>query len=230
MFLLVQKLIKLRNNKVNDLILAVILSALLEFFRLGSPFIIKIIIDELSNINSVNIQYILLLVGSIFVIDFFISIYRYFTSRLSNYIFFDFQRILSHKLHNKMLSLPLAYHEKENTGNKISKIERGIYKISDVLDIIMYRIVPVVLQAVIAVITLLFIHPYLSLGLLAFMAFFVYVSFLFNKKAKPLREKENDLYEKSSGSLTESLINIFSVQSFASEPFESRKYKKQGDN
>jgi len=30
--------------------------------------------------------------------------------------------------------LSLSYHEKENTGNKITKIERGVSKIVDLLD------------------------------------------------------------------------------------------------
>ena len=126
----------------------------------------------------------------------------------------------------KMVNLHLGFHEKENTGNKISKIERGTGKISDLISAIGWEVGPTIIQ-IFLTLPLLYITNW-KFGLIVtfFMPIFIWMTLFVNKINFPKRIARHDYYEEASGQMIQSIININTVKSFVQEQRECNELEK----
>ena len=118
------------------------LIALFEATRLISPYILKLVIDQLMHFQREKLALILGLIGLMFLASQLDSLIGHFKDRKTFAVLIGLQYYLPVQIHKKLMELSLNYHERENTGNKITKIERGMHKITDLLVNIFWEVAP----------------------------------------------------------------------------------------
>ncbi len=198
----------------------------LEIINLIGPYILKIIIDIITQFDPKNIQKILGLAISMFAADQFSSLTDFWRDK---YIIKTMTQIdlgLSKKIHSKMLYLSLSYHEKENTGNKIVKVRRGIDKINDLWGNFFWEVGPTIFQIIFTTIVLFVVDWRFGFIFLIFVPAFIIITLKVNKTVFPYRKKRYDLEEESSGMMAQSIININTVKSFVQEEREKKEFSR----
>lgn len=214
-------LIKPSHSRVKKIIFSI---AVFELVKLSGPYLLKLIIDHLTSSGLKEIMPLIYLVILMFVSEQVSSLLGYFKDRQIFKILIDIEYYLPILAGKKLLGLSLSYHEKENTGNKISKIERGIQKISELVGNISFEVAPTFLQLIVTVIVLFIVNIWIGLSFLFFAPLAVFMTYRANKILYPLRKKRHIDYEISVGKITQSIININTVKSFAQEEREMKEY------
>jgi ABC-type multidrug transport system fused ATPase/permease subunit len=199
---------------------------LVEILHLIGPYILKIIIDLILEFKAEDIQIISLWIVGMFVANQIASFFGYVKDRKSLEIVADTDYYLANDAQNKMVCLDLAYHEKENTGNKIVKIDRGIDRIRELLLSLFWEIIPTFFQIIFTTIVLFWVSVWFGVTILFFVPIFVWITLKVNKKVHPQRIKIYKKGEEASGLMTQSIININTVKSFVQEKLEVEKFRK----
>lgn len=202
----------------------VCLTVVFEFSRLAGPYILKLIIDLITNFKVGNINDILFLGVALFASGELVSLISYFLDKKIASVLIDIEEYLPVNALKKMLFLSLNYHEKENTGNKISKVDRGVDKVIDLFSSFFWDVVPTVIQTILTTVILFFVDYRFGLMFLFFVPIFVTLGLKANKTVYPYRKKRQDSYEESSGKMTQAIININTVKSFVQEKREQKEY------
>lgn len=120
----------------------------------------------------------------------------------------------------KLLALSLGYHEQENTGKKMAKINKGCERLVNILCDLFWGFLPAFFYLSVNCVFILFIDW--RLGMLFFvpivpiMAFTVYAQHRFI----PTWEKWEKAKEIASGVFCQSLINVSTVQGYVQEQKE----------
>lgn len=184
------------------------------------PYILKLVIDSFSAFQENNLSHLLLLIVLFFSSELFSFVATYFSDRRIFTLLVDVEYLLNIKAQKKLVFLNLAYHEKENTGAKIIKVERGVDKIGSFLASILWDFVPTILQFVFTLVALFYTDWRIALSFLFFAPLFVIATFLANHHIYPTRKKIYAGYEEASGKMLQSIININAVQSFVQEDRE----------
>jgi len=135
------KLIVPSRRQIKNLFVLILF---LEALRLIGPYIFKIIVDRVVDFKIEEINIILFLIALMFAFNQIVSLIDYLIDKKLFKVISDIIAYLSNNAHKKMVFLGLEYHEKENTGNKIIKIRRGIDKIENLLGNFFWEVAPTV--------------------------------------------------------------------------------------
>ncbi|OGF26718.1 hypothetical protein A2242_02000 [Candidatus Falkowbacteria bacterium RIFOXYA2_FULL_47_9] len=198
---------------------------LFECINLVGPYFLKLIIDGLVSFDVEKVQTLLLLIVGMFISEQIGSLVSYIRDRLIFNTLIEIEYYLPVRAQQKLVSLSLSYHERENTGNKITKIQRGVDKIDDLLANLSWEVVPTLIQLVATFVILLVVDWRFGVSFLLFAPLFILVTYRVNKKLYPIRKQRYKDYEDASGKLGQSIININTVQSFVQEKRETREYE-----
>jgi len=201
-----------------------VLTAVFELARLLGPYILKIIIDKLVNFKPEDLIVILYLIILMFFSEEINSLLHYFKDRIIFRLVTDVEYYLPVNAQKKLVFLNLDYHESENTGNKIIKIERGVQKIIDLLVNMSWEVIPTLTQLLVTLIVLFIVDWRFGLSFLFFAPLFVFITYKVNKDLQPTRRIRHKNYEIASGKMVQSIININTVKSFVQEKREVKEY------
>lgn len=215
------KIISPSHGQIKTLLILIVAFRLMQ---LATPYILKLIIDILSNFNSEKILTLLLLIALLFLSEQTASLISYFKDRKTFRILVEAEYYLPLRVQEKLVNLSLDYHEKENTGNKITKIERGILKIVDLLGNLAFEVLPTIVQLTVTLIALLILDWRIGLSFAFFSPLFIIITYKVNKDLYPIRKERYRQHEESSGKMGQSIININTVKSFSQEEREAREY------
>lgn len=214
------------HRKIKFILVVIVIGS---FVELISPYILKLLIDGLVDFSTEQVRHVFELVAILFAVDIFTSLYNLFIKHKATEVLLTVENYASTELSKKLIHLPLGYHEQEDTGNKVSKVERTVEKLGGLLFDIFWRIFPICMQTIVTVIILFKINVYIGLSFTLMIPFYVWLTVWMNKKLLPMRHELNDDYEQASGYFAQSLINIFTVQSLGQEKKEVKRYKKIRD-
>lgn len=195
----------------------IMMAAVLDIVK---PYLVKLVIDRLTDFKPEDILILMIFVGGYFLSDQARSLIQYFIDTKLFKLLTDLEYYLGMAAQSKLIYLPLGYHEKENTGNKVTKINRGVDKISTLVGNMGWEMVPTMVQLVFSLVVLFWSDWRLGLSLLFFSCFHIYLTYRINKKMYPVRKEIYKNYEEASGKMTQSIININAVQSFSQEENE----------
>lgn len=190
-------------------------------FFLG-PYIFKKIVDVITVFSIERLGELFWLVLAMFFASQFTSIVLYYTDKKIFNIIAEAERYLPVFAQQKMVSLSLSYHERENTGNKISKIQRGTDKVIGLLSDMCWQVGPTLIQILLTAIVLFFFDWRFGLIFIFFVPLFIILTLRLNQKVSPARKIRHDKYEESNGQMTQSIININTVKSFVQENRETK--------
>lgn len=211
------KLLKPSHGQIISLL---ILIFFLELARLAGPYILKLIIDLVTHFSTSEVPQLLLLIAAMFVANQTTSFMGFWEDKKIFKLLVDAEIYLHSDAFRKMVSLSLGYHEKENTGNKIIKIQRGINKIDDLVGNFFWDVAPTIFQIIFTAIVLFIIDWRFGLAILIFAPIFVFLTIKVNKAAYPFRKARFNMEEEAAGVMTQSIININAVKSFVQEERE----------
>jgi len=200
-----------------------ILAASLELIK---PYILKIVIDGLNAFDVGNIWFLLQLIVLYLANEQGRSIIRYFNDRKILRLLVDVEYGLGVQAQEKLVSLSLGYHEQENTGAKIIKIERGVDKISEFLNSMFWEVVPTLVSLVFTAAALFWADWLIGLAFLFFSTIYIFITYWANKRMYPIRKQIYRDYEIASGKMGQAIININAVQSFVQEKHELKGFSK----
>lgn len=210
-------LLKPSHKQIGRLLM---LTLCLELMRFVGPYILKLTIDLITHFQTVEIQRMLFYIVAMFLANQATSILAFLQDKRIFKILVDAEVYLYEDAFSKMVYLSLGYHEKENTGNKIIKIQRGVSKIDDLLVNFFWDVAPTILQLIFTTIILFVIDWRFGSVILIFAPIFVLLTIQVNRVVYPFRKARFSMEEKASGMMTQAVININAVKSFAQEDNE----------
>ncbi len=216
--------IKLIRPYFKSVIFLFVFVILIEGLKLIGPYILKIIIDDLSLLSLEKIGYFINLILLLFLSLITITLLDYLKSKKVFSFLLKAEYDLPIRCQQKLLELDLAYHQEEGTGNKIAKIERGTLKMTDLLGNIFWEFLPVLFQLLSTLIILVFIDYRLFLLLIIFAIIIIFINISVNKNIYPTRKKRYKDYERASGKMVQSIINVNTVQSFSQQKREVEEF------
>lgn len=112
----------------------------------------------------------------------------------------------------KLLDFSIKWHDSENSGNKVQKIQNGINALSDMQNIFSGSIFPQLTAMLGVIIAFLFINKLFLLYCLFYIAIFVLIQVSFYKKMLAMNYAYNSMLEKASGTYYEGLNNILTLK------------------
>jgi ABC-type multidrug transport system fused ATPase/permease subunit len=205
-----------------------LLMVIVEVVKLIGPYLLKLLIDSL-NTGLDNIGKILIIIAAIFLTYQIQSIIAYFLDNLIFRVLMLSDQDLIMNAFRKMIHLHLGFHEKENTGNKVGKIDRGVGKIDELISAMGWEVGPTLIQIFLTLPVLFFVNWMFGLVVVCFMPIFVAMTLRLNHLNFPMRMKRHDYYEDVTGRMIQSIININTVKSFVQEDRELERLKKSLD-
>ncbi len=197
-----------------------------ELTRLVGPYVLKLLIDLITSFSAEKIPQIVGLILLMFLTNETVSFLQFTNDKRIFKILAETESDLAGNAHRKLIYLGLGYHEKENTGSKISKIQRGVDKIIDLLSNLSWEVAPTILQIIFTAGVLFWVDWRFGTVIMFFVPVFVFLTISVNRRVFPLRKSRFDIYEKAAGMMTQSVININTVKSFTQEKRECLRFGK----
>ena len=135
--------------------------------------------------------------------------------------------VLRNMFYNKLQHMSFAYHDKEHTGDLMSKATADVEAIRRYVNMGMIRSIEACLRALILPAILVFINWELALISLAFIPFIVVRSVLVMSRLRAMWTQVQITMGETVTVLQENLVGMNVVKAFASEEFEKRKYDRK---
>ena len=147
----------------------------------------------------------------------------YCTDSLSQKVSYD----IRNKFYDKLQHLSFAYHDKEHTGDLMSKATADVEAIRRFVNMGLVRALEVVVRVIALLLILSFMNWQLTLISLAFVPFIVIRSTMVMGKLRRMWLEVQLRMGEAVTILQENLVGIHVVKAFASEEFEKRKFAKK---
>lgn len=196
---------------------------------LVTPYFWKLIFDALQNMYLTKTEFpkvIIFLIFGILLIGILHAILQSFVfQKYCLKAVITLENDLPIMMHKKLLELSMAFHHRENTGKKISKISKGSDKLIGIICDMFWSLLPNIFFIAINTIVLIFINWHLGLMYSIPMFVSIYIQFYVHKKFGNDWENYEKLREKSTGQMVGSLINIETVQCYSREMHEFEQHR-----
>lgn len=192
--------------------------------ELVKPYIIKMVIDGLNTFDVANLIFLWQLIFIYWANEQLRSAIRYINDRKILRLLVEVEYFLGLKAQEKLVSLSLGYHERENTGGKIVKIERGVDKISEFLNNMFWEVIPTMVSLLFTAGALFWADWRIGCTFLIFSPLYIFITYWANRRMYPIRKQIYKDYELASGKMAQAIININAVQSFVQEDNELKGF------
>jgi ATP-binding cassette subfamily B protein len=147
----------------------------------------------------------------------------YCTDSLSQLVSYDIRNLI----YDKLQHVSFAYHDKEHTGNLMSKATADVEAVRRFINMGLVRSLEVLLRTVAITGVLVWINWELALLSLVFVPFFVLRSTLVMGRLRRMWLHVQEVNGELVTVLQENLVGIHVVKAFASEEYEKRKYDRK---
>ena len=205
-------------------VFALVFLVIAKLANVGVPLVLKEIVDALDSRQAALLLPLALLVA-------------YGALRLSNTLFAElrdvvFVRVTQRAIRRIALTvfrhlhgLSLRCHLDRQTGGMTRDIERGTRGIGTLLSVMLFSIIPVILEfsLVAAVLLTKFDWRFAAITFVA-VAFYIGFTFWVTEWRIEIRRRANDLESKASTRAIDSLLNYETVKYFNNEEYEARRY------
>ncbi len=197
---------------------------IVQILILVDPYLFKLILDEFQNWGPGSNKTILWLIGGVFITTWVITAVNNVKHRNIFKSLLIVEREVPSRCMKKLLDLSFGYHLRENTGGKMGKITRGTHKLIDILAFIMFDVVPTLIEIVLVGIVILTLNWLVALIFLAAIPLYLVQVLFTERKIGPMRRLRHDRYEAADHMMTQAIVNVSSVQSFAQEQGEYDRF------
>ncbi len=127
----------------------------------------------------------------------------------------------------RLLEYSIAWHERENTGNKIERIQAGMRGMKDAIRTISQKVLPIIAGLSGVLLFFLWQNIWLCLFLTFYLVFFFGIQIGFEKRILKLIVRLNATTEQSSGKYYEALSNILTIKTQGANATFQHKVSEQ---
>jgi ABC-type multidrug transport system fused ATPase/permease subunit len=113
---------------------------------------------------------------------------------------------------SKLFSLDLSWHQKNNSGALMQKINKGVDKVDSLIEQLSWDLMPTMVQVVICMIPLLIFSPFVGLAILGSLGLFLWDTQRAHSVQKPFRDKRHDMYEHDGEKTVEWIQSITTIR------------------
>lgn len=199
------------------------------------PYLWKLTVDTIMllqadpNSPALMYQLVWLIVGSA-AMSMLINGIRRWKDHLVFDILLRLERDLPVMAQAKLMALSLGFHERQQTGKTIVRVERGTSRMVELMANGLFDVLPTFIQLLGTFALMAWLKWQVALLFLPAIPLFMILTRRVNLQAAPLRKQVYDLGERGGSQLAQSLMNIHTVQSFAQSPAElSRQRQTRSD-
>ena len=211
-------------------LLALLFLAAAKLANIGLPFLIKEIVDQLSNVSSNQKIWLYAPIGLVII---------YGSLRLANVLFGEIRdtlfgrvteramRRIGYRVFQHLHKLDLDFHLNRKTGGLSRDIERGTSGINFLMRFLVFNIIPTLFEILIVI--AIFLNQYgwkfATVTVVSIICYVLYSVKLTEWRNRFLREA-NKADSDSNSQAIDSLLNYETVKYFTNEKFEANKYDK----
>ncbi|MDP3958010.1 MAG: ABC transporter ATP-binding protein [bacterium] len=139
---------------------------------------------------------------------------------------FDLTKYVNTVTLEKLFRFSFGQHINENSGLRLSVLNRGTNALNQFMSLFVYSLLPFVLQILLATVALFFVNPILGVIVLVTSSVFASLLFRYNMKFYPSLVENRDRWNKQSKHYTEMLRNVKLVKLAAKEEAIVREYRE----
>ena len=206
-------------------------------FSLAIPWLVRVSIDRIVIFDDGRIVssgdtergelivYALLLLGASIMRGIFDFARTYSTDSLSQKVAYDVRNLM----YDKLQHLSFAFHDKEHTGNLMSKVTSDVEAVRRYVNMGMVRGVEVPFRVLAIVVFMVTVNWQLTLISLVFVPFLIIRSSQVMVRLRTMWLHVQEVMGELVTILQENLVGISVVKAFASEEHEKRKYAVKAD-
>lgn len=209
-----------------QVVLVTVFVVVYELVKIGPPYLLKIVVDHLVHWDPAKIPDMLWLIGGMLLVDIAILIAHWGIDKYIFWLLIGIEEVLPMQLHRKLLSLSLGYHEQQSTGSLIVKIQSGVDRLVTFTSSMSWDFMPSVIQLVVTAVAIAWLNWQLGLVFVGVVPLFLWLTWRMGVHLYPYRKKRHQGYEDAGGIMAESIINIYTVQSFSQEPAELGRHQR----
>ncbi|MEC9309057.1 MAG: ABC transporter ATP-binding protein [Chloroflexota bacterium] len=147
----------------------------------------------------------------------------YATDSLSQKVSYDIRNLL----YDKLQHISFAFHDKEHTGNLMSKATSDVESVRRFINLGLIRSLDVIVRLVAIVGILMFLNWKLALLSLIFVPFVIMRSAFVLRRLRRMWLHVQEIMGETVTVLQENLVGVHVVKAFASEDYEIRKYSRK---
>ncbi len=174
--------------------LFILLAVIYETIQLAGSYVISLVVT-LFGISVGPLVWIYLIIGLLAFDEINMRVDNYFDWHIAAKQSHPIFRHLKLKAIAKFLKMDIPWHHKHNSGTLVGKVGDGVWKTLEIVDVMSWEFVPTSIQAVISLIPLFIISPWVGLIAIVTFAIFAALTIKGNKEKKPFRSKRQDYYE-----------------------------------
>ena len=198
-------------------------SIVYEAIKFIPIYLLKLIVDEI--FLEPSLSYLLWLVLGVFVS---LTALLFIEVKLVTWVAVRSvkqQEEVMSKSFEKVVKLPLGWHEDQNTGSLVSKITKASNYVGNLLWFLNNDVIPSSTQIVLTAAILTWVDWRIGLVYIAFTPIMIWMIDRQFKEVQPLRQEYHGAYEDATKELAQTLYNIQTVQNYAQEEREQQKQK-----
>lgn len=203
-----------------------ILIVFLEGLYLASQYFYKLVIDNLLAIkDGAAWETLVYSIVGLAVIYIFTGLIEFLNTLIIVKAEIRSEHYLSLLVFDKFLNLSLGFHEKQNTGGKLNKLNNGLNSVRTAIDKLIWEFLPTILRVVMSFFFLLFVNYRIALVFILAIPIFIFLTIRMNIKVFHLRKEIWKGIEGVYGKYGQALYNVRTVQAFVQEERETDRAK-----
>jgi len=208
------------------LLLVAILIAVMAVLNQAEPFVSKGIVDILTQPQTNSFERLLLLLGAFLTVKIISSTLNRITWALTNMFTIQFDAHLKEIGFRHLMTLSMAFYNDQSTGKVMSKLDRGVNRIVQVVNNAGMHFLPTLVTAIISFGVVTYYEWRLSVSILfAFIPYILINRWRFARNSL-LEKQEYKFYDKQYSHFWEVLSSMPLIKAFQAEKFEIRQLKK----
>ena len=221
----------LKNYKLIFVVL-LILIFFIESSWVLDKFLFKLIIDKGTEFStnlitsSTFVNILIFAVGIYLSLSIFRMLFGFMRLHLINKLETSLIADLKRKFFNHLIDLSYSFHTTHKTGSLISKLIRVGGAVERLTDVIIFNLIPLVIQLVVAFVSLMYFSLAPAIVVVVTVLTFILYSFIMQKVQEPSNIYANETEDLEKANISDMFINVDSIKYFAKESLVFSKFKK----
>jgi len=205
---------------------AVLWVLLMQVVALAEPYGLKYVIDRVQASSITSVGTLASILGVLLVALTVGNFVQVFKNWRIFQAMFPITRDLPGKAAGKLFGLPLSFHERENGGELLGKVIKGVNRTEDVTGSLFFDIGSLLIQtAVTASVIGWYSHEALYVFLVV-VAIFSIATLKFKQRMMPVRSRRHDEDSRADKLFGQAIGNVATVQAFAQEDYERNRIRE----
>jgi ATP-binding cassette subfamily B protein len=188
--------------------------------------IVDLIVQKLKGTN-ISVESIIILLGLILASDLAITFITSISQYIGDIMSIKINNYLSEKYYRHVLNLSIDYYDNEITGKIVSKLERGISSITNLINQSTNSFLPFFITTAVTLIIISVYSWELAIMLFILFPLYIFISHKSSVEWGKFEAQKNAINDRTNGRVFESLSSIRVVKSFIQEIVEYSFFRDQ---